>query len=203
MKKIDAASQVSDWIARIISEIPEPRLEGKPSEEIYVRKIIKNSALKSSSVSAALAIPGGVMGFVSVLPDIATVWRIQSQMISDIAAAHGKSSLVTREQMLWCMFRQVAVGLMKEYIVQEGTKFVVKKGSEQALKGILGKVAHGVVKTQGAKSLSKVVPVLGSVSAGALTYYDTWRVGKNAHELYSRQIILLPESAGEVSPPPP
>ncbi len=196
-KKNLATQSVSGLLTQVISQVPEPRLSGSPSDEDYIRKLIKHSALKSSSVSAALAVPGGVVGLVSALPDIAMVWRIQSQLISNIAAAHGKSAQVTREQMLWCMFRQMAVGVMKEVIVQQGSQYLVRTMSDKALKSILGKVGHGIVRSQGSRAMGKVVPLLGSVSAGALTYYDTWRVGRNAHRLYSGELILLPESASD------
>lgn len=195
--KRQASQQISNWLTQIVSEVPEPRLTGNPSEEAYVRQMIKHSAWKSSTVSAALAIPGGVTGLISALPDMAMVWRIQSQLISNIAAAHGKSTLVTREQMMWCMFRQFAVGMLKEVIVQQGSQFLVKRASDKVVKSVVGKIGQGVVRAQSTRLVGKVVPVLGSVSAGALTYYDTMRVGRNANRLYSSEVILLPPANEE------
>ncbi len=184
---------ISNWLAKALSEVPEPKLLGKPNDEVYLKKIIKHSALKSSSVSATLALPGGVLGYLSMIPDMAVVWQIQSQLISNIAAAYGKHSLVTREQMLWCMFRQIGVGALKEVIVQQGSQYIVKQIGPKLKKQILEKIGYNVLKASGGKAFSRIVPLVGTVSAGALTYYDTWRVGKNAMEFYSRDVILLPE----------
>lgn len=193
MQKKLSPHTFANWLAKAISEVPEPKLIGKPNDEVYLKKIIKHSALKSSSVSASLALPGGLWGYVSMIPDMAVVWQIQSQLISNIAAAHGKHHLVTREQMLWCMFRQIGVGALKEVIVQQGSQYIVKQMGPKLKKQILEKIGYNVLKASGGKAFGRIVPLVGTVSAGALTYYDTWRVGKNAMEFYSRDVILLPE----------
>jgi hypothetical protein len=58
----------------------------------------------------------------------------------------------------------------------------------------LQKVGLGLVTRQGTRMAGKIIPVLGSVSAGALSYYDTMRVGRNAVSLYTKEIKLLPEA---------
>ena len=176
----------------VLTDIPEPKLNGRPSDEIFVKGLIRQSAVKSSSVSAALSIPGGVAGLLSVVPDVMTVWRIQAQMISNIAAAYGKNSLLTREQMLWCMFRQVGVGLVKELVIQQGGRFLVQHYGKKNLAELIRKLGLKLAHQQASRMAGRVLPVVGSLSAGALTYYDTHRVGKNAIRLYSREVILLP-----------
>ncbi|MEQ9262097.1 MAG: hypothetical protein RLP14_02940 [Owenweeksia sp.] len=186
------ADLIVDRLYDVITHIPEPRLKGKPSDEVFVKGLIRQSSIKSSSVSAALSVPGGVVGVLSVIPDVMTVWRIQAQMISNVAAAYGKNSLLTREQMLWCMFRQVGVGLVKELVVQQGGRYLVKHYGKKNLTDLIHKLGVKIAHNQASRWAGRIIPVVGSVSAGALTYYDTKRVGKNAMQLYSKDVILLP-----------
>lgn len=192
MAKKISTEAVTNWIVQSIAKIPEPKINDIPSDEVYIKKLIKHSALKSSSVSAVLSIPGGVAGILSVLPDMAAVWRLQSQMVSNIAAAYGKHSQVNSNQMLWCLFRQFGVGVLKEVVVQKGSNYLIRQIGPKVKQQILQTVGQNIVKAQGTKIFSKAIPLVGSVSAGALTYYDTWRVGKNAMEFYSKELIPLP-----------
>ncbi|MGB0178381.1 MAG: hypothetical protein ACPF9D_14540 [Owenweeksia sp.] len=184
----------------VLTHIPEPKLNGKPSDEAFVKGLIRQSAIKSSSVSAALSVPGGVAGILSVVPDVMTVWRIQAQMISNIAAAYGKNSLLTREQMLWCMFRQVGVGLVKELVVQQGGRYLVQHYGKKSMAELVRKLGISIAHNQASRWAGRIIPVVGSVSAGALTYYDTNRVGKNAMQLYSKDVILLPPPSHQQLP---
>lgn len=176
-----------------LSEPPRPNFSSSSTAE-EVQKMIRKTAVQTSSISAALAIPGGVTGLVTVLPEIASIWKLQAQMISNVAAAEGKNYLLTREQMLWCMFRQMGYGIVKEYVFQRGGVYVVKRMQHKVFERALHKVGLGMVTRQGTRMAGKIIPVLGSVSAGALSYYDTMRVGRNAVKLYSSEIYLLPES---------
>ncbi len=196
-KKKTPTDLIVNKLYDLLSQVPEAKFSGKPSDPVFVKQIVRRHAVQASSVSAALSIPGGVVGLLSVIPDVAAVWRIQAQMIANVAAAHGKEALVTREQMIWCMFRQMAFGMAKELIVQQGSRYLVKQVQPKMIQKIAEKIGHGIVKGQGAKLISKAVPLVGSVSSGALTYYDTMRVGKNARELYSKEVILLGPKTSE------
>ncbi len=196
MKKKLELEGWTNKVYELVTNVPEPKLAGKPSDEVFVKSLIRQSAVKSSSVSAALSIPGGVAGVLSVLPDVYSVWRIQAQMISNIAAAYGKNNLLSREQMLWCMFRQMGVGLIKELVIQQGGRYLVQHYGKKNLLSLIQKLGVKIAHQQSARMAGRVLPVIGSLSAGALTYYDTQRVGKNAMQLYSRDILFLPPASG-------
>ncbi|MDZ7849212.1 MAG: hypothetical protein U5L96_22215 [Owenweeksia sp.] len=197
MKQMLPIKQIVTRLSHSLSEPPKPNLR-LPGAKPMAHRLIRNTALQTSSISAALAIPGGVTGLVTVLPEVASIWRLQAQLISNIAALHGKNSLVTREQMLWCMFRQMGYGVLKEYVIQQGGVYVVKKMQGQALDIFLHKIGLSLATRQGSRLAGKIIPVVGSVSAGALSYYDTRKVGQNALQLYSKEIRLL---EGEHSSP--
>lgn len=188
-------TKVVEQLFDSLSEPPRPSFS-RPGSPEEVNKMIRKTAVQTSSISAALAIPGGITGVVTVLPEIASIWKLQAQMISNIAASEGKNYLLTREQMLWCMFRQMGYGIIKEYVFQKGGVYIVKRMQHKVFENTLQKVGLGLVTRQGTRMAGKIIPVLGSVSAGALSYYDTIRVGRNAVNLYTKEIKLLPEATG-------
>ncbi len=183
---------LSRQIFQLLVQIPAPTVGDDVSDvDMKINQLVRNTSIQTSSISAALSIPGGVTGLITVLPEITAIWRLQSQMITNIAALHGQTHLVTREQMLYCMFRQMGFGLVKEYVFQRGGVYLVRKMSDQAFSAVLQKLSRGLITRQGTRMAGKIIPLVGSISAGALSYYDTFRVGKNARRLYSHEIKLL------------
>lgn len=193
-KKVSNYSQlISNQLIELLTNIPEPTVSAQADlDEIRMQRMIRNTSLQTSSISAALSIPGGITGLVTVLPEVVAIWRLQSQLVSNIASMYGQSHIVTKEQMLWCMFRQMGFGLFKEFVIQQGGVYLVKQMSDKAFTAALRKLSHGLLTRQGTRVAGRVIPVIGSVSAGALSYYDTFRVGKNAKKLYHKPIEILP-----------
>ena len=52
--------------------------------------------------------PPGAIGWLTVVPELITVWKLQAQMVADIAGIHGSNSELSRVQMLYCLFRHTA-----------------------------------------------------------------------------------------------
>ena len=160
---------------------PVPLEPDNSSLQSYVRK----TAIKSASLSAALAVPGGVTGLITMLPEIAGIWRLQAQMVGSIANAYGYEKSLSREQMIWCMFKQFGYGVVSKYVFQKGGTYVFKQMNSQAFQGAAHLIGKRLVTQQGSKAASRIIPLAGSVASGALSYRDTQRVGKNALRLYS------------------
>ena len=190
MNKLQA--RVIMGLQKTLTEPPVPNVSPHQTTE-EVPQLIRKAALQTSSISATLAIPGGFTGLISVLPEIFAIWRIQAQLIANIAFLHGKSSLITKEQMLWCMFRQFGYGVLKEFVFQRGSAMVVKKMQSGAFNKLLQKLGVNIAYKQGGKWLGKFIPLAGSLSAGALSYYDTQNVGRRAEKLYQRKLLIMAE----------
>jgi hypothetical protein len=153
-----------------------------------LKTYVQRTALKTASVSAALAIPGGVAGFVSMIPEIASIWRMQAQMVGSIAHSYGYEKTHAREQMIWCIFKQFGYSVVSKYVFQRGGVFVVKQMNSQAFQSAITAIGVKMIKHQGGKAATRIIPVAGSLASGALSYRDTHRVGKNALRLYSSGI---------------
>ena len=69
----------------------------------------------------------------------------------------------------------------------------MRKLTSEAMKELLQKIGVRVTERLIGKSVSRWLPVVGAVGAGAYAYFDTSQVGKTAIQLFQ---VSLP-SAGE------
>lgn len=172
--------RITSVLLDLITDIPDSLHNKTEDPDEKVRKLTMQAALKASSVSATLSIPAGITGILTSIPDIAAVWRIQAQLVSDIAASYGKLALLSREAMIWCLFRHSAASLLRDLAVRTGSRIIVQKLSAAALKTILTKIGIQVSSKLLGKVAIRAIPAIGALGNGLYTYYDTNEVGKTA-----------------------
>ena len=97
--------QLAQKLFDVIIQIPATAEPASETPEARCRVIIRGAALKAAGTSGTLALPPGPWGMLTVLPDLVTVWKIQAQMVADIAGTYGQTALLSQEQMLYCMFQ--------------------------------------------------------------------------------------------------
>ncbi|MCQ2062300.1 MAG: EcsC family protein [Fibrobacter sp.] len=182
--KNDTKENVKDKLASVlfdlITDIPDSLHIPLSVPEEKVKRLTQQAALKAATVSATLSVPAGFTGVLTSIPDIVAVWKIQAQLVADIAATYGKLALLSREAMVWCLFRHSAASLLRDIAVRTGSRIVVQKISTTALKAILQKVGLKISTKFVGKTLVRAIPALGALGNGAYTYYDTNEVGKTA-----------------------
>lgn len=137
--------------------------------------------------------PPGVLGWLTLVPELVGVWRVQAQMVSDIAAVYGKSAYLGRDQMAYCLFKHVSAQLFRDLVVRVGERVVMRVASLgliQTLAKTLGvKISQKVI----GRGITRFVPLVGAVGVGAYAYLDTLQVAKTAMELFSSEITLKTE----------
>lgn len=179
------ATTISGKILALLSEVPSStrRKSKRPDEE--ARKLIAASAREAAAISASLALPPGPVGLLTILPDLYLVWKIQAQLVADIAALYGRSAELSRESMIYCLFRHGAAQALRDIVARAGERLVFKTASatvlERALKTIGVKVAERAMN----KGISRFVPVIGALAVGGYAYYDTNQVGITAITVYA------------------
>jgi hypothetical protein len=172
--------KLSKLLFELITDIPESLYTPSEDSDEKIKKIIRQSALKAATVSATLSVPAGVTGVLTSIPDIAAIWRIQAQLVSDIAATYGKFAQLSREAMVWCLFRHSAAQLVRDIAVRTGSRIVVQKLSFAALEALLRKIGLKVSTRFLGKIALRAIPAIGAVGNGAYSFYDTTEVGKTA-----------------------
>lgn len=186
--KKDESSSIQEMfnsvVFNLITDIPDSLLCPNRDPDARAEILIKQAALKAAAVSTSLSIPAGFTGVLTSIPDIAAVWRIQAQLVSDIACTYGKFALLSREAMVWCLFRHSAASLLRDVAVRTGSRIVVQKLSLAALQKLLQKIGVKISTNFLGRIALRAIPAIGAVGNGAYTYFDTNEVGKTAKSYF-------------------
>jgi hypothetical protein len=178
LKKI--SEKATGLLFEIITDIPGSLYTPIQNPDDKARLLAQRAAWKSATVSTSLSIPAGITGILTAIPDIAAIWKIQAQLVADIAASYGKLALLSREAMIWCLFRHSAAQLLRDIAVRTGSRIIVQKLSATAIKAILAKIGASISSKLLGKTLLRAIPAIGALGNGAYAFYDTLEVGKTA-----------------------
>jgi hypothetical protein len=175
-------------LLELISRIPASSEDRVVDAATRARKLTTTAALKAATISGSLALPPGPLGLVTVLPDLYAVWRVQTQLVSDIAAVYGQTAFLSQESMAWCLFRHAAAQAVRDVVTRLGERVVVNRISLRAMEAVLTKI--GVTTTQRVleKGAARFIPVAGALGVAAYAYYDTGQVGHAAIDLFGKEI---------------
>jgi hypothetical protein len=185
-----AAAKASDAILDFLGHIPatEKRWSRHPDER--ARQIANRAASKAALTAGGLALPPGPLGWLTVLPELIAVWKLQAQMVADLAGVYGKKAALTREQMIYCLFRHTAAQAVRDLVVRVGERYLVRQVSLRAFQGVAQKVGVRVSQRSLGAGLSRWLPIAGAIGVGAYAYYDTAHVARTAIELFQREIDI-------------
>lgn len=183
-----SAVGIANSLLDLVSQIPASTHQISNTPVKDSAQVIKSASLRAAGVSAALAIPPGPLGMMTILPDLLLIWRIQAQMVSDIAAIHGKTGFLTREALLFCLFKHGASQLFRDIVVRVGERYVLRKTSLRMVQRLCERLGLRVTQRMLGASISRWIPVAGAVAVGWYTRYDTQQVGQSALDLFSKDI---------------
>lgn len=189
-RPVQTGGKVADTILNLVVQVPPSSEPPSEHPQARVHRLGRTAARQASLLAGSLALPPGVLGWMTILPELVGVWKLQSQMVSDIASVYGKTATLNREQMLYCLFKHVSAQLFRDMVVRAGERMLIRRASVNALQALAHRL--GVKVAQGAlgKGASRFVPLLGAVGVGAYAYYDTMQVAKTANELFARDIVI-------------
>jgi len=186
----NASSKLANGIVELVMRIPTSDAPHADNPHAQAHRLARQAARRASLLAGSLALPPGVLGWLTMLPELFGVWRLQAQLVSDIAGVYGKTATLNREQMLYCLFRHVSAQVFRDVVVRAGERVLIRSaslGALQALAQRLGiKLAHGTL----GRGASRLVPLAGAIGVGAYAYYDTLQVAKTASELFARDIVI-------------
>jgi hypothetical protein len=190
------ASTLADAMFELVLHVPASKepVQLHPAERAHA--IARRAARTASVVSGSLSLPPGILGWLTVVPELMGVWKLQAQMVSDIAGVYGKSKTLGREQMLYCLFKHMSAQVFRDVVVRVGERYVVRKASSKALQLISKQLGLIVAKVVISKGPSRLVPLMGAMGAGAYAYFDTLQVAKTAVEMFERETVV--DAEGEV-----
>jgi hypothetical protein len=179
------ASNIGQSILDSVGEVPSSSRRKSKDALVESRAAISKAAGRASLTAGAFAIPLGPIGWLTILPEMVAVWRIQAQMVVDIAALHGRKAAITREQMIFCLFRHTAAQAVRDLAVRAGERLIVQHVTQQVLKKVAEAIGVKIARRVVGKGLTRWLPVIGVVGVAGYAYYDTAQVGATALEMFS------------------
>jgi len=150
--------------------VPSSREQPHPTPEIRSREIIQVAAVKAATVSGSLALPPGPLGLMTLLPDLVMVWRIQAQMVADVAGAFGQRATLNREHLTQCLFKHAASQVVRDVAVRVGERVIFRQTPARLLGRVMQRVS---------------MPVVGTIGVAAYAFADTQSVGSAAIDLFT------------------
>jgi hypothetical protein len=175
----------------VISSIPASILKESAQPRDTAELLIHKACVASAWQSGTLAIPAGPFSLLTLIPDLVNIWRIQSQLVADIAATYGKFGFLGREEMAWCLFRHAASQVARDFLVKTGQRALMSGFGKKALTALLRKVGARSAEKLSGRVILRMVPLLGIAICGGYAYYDTKKVGQAAIELFSNPKISI------------
>jgi hypothetical protein len=182
----DAGNFIADAILGFVGSVPgstEPHAEHPAAR---VRSIARTAATKAAMTAGGLALPPGPLAWLTIIPELVAVWKLQAQMVADIASVYGTEVQITREQMIYCLFRHTAAQAVRDLAVRVGERMLVQQVSVGALQTIAQHIGVHLTRTAIGKGVSRWLPLVGAVGVGAYAYYDTRQVARTAIELFEQ-----------------
>lgn len=172
---------------------PYAETVGDPTE--IAKELAQSAAIKTAAISAGLSLPTGVFSIFTILPELFMVYRIQGHLIKDIASLYGKEALVTKELLIYCMFKQTSLHLVERLLEDAGTKIFIRPATIRFVESLLEKLGMNLSKKLIRTQLLKWLPLLGAALTGGLTYLDTKYVAATASGLFAKEILI---DSGEI-----
>ena len=188
------ADRIAEEILNFIARIPHAQEKESSDPVKSSREATRKAASKAGLIAGSLALPPGPLGWLTIVPELTAVWKIQAQLVADIAAIYGKEAVLTHEQMLYCLFRHAAAQAFRDLVVRVGERVLIRRASLRVLQMIAQKVGIRITHQVIGKSISRWLPLVGAVSVGAYAYFDTDQVATTAIALFERELDIEPEA---------
>jgi hypothetical protein len=183
-------NRVTQAILDFVSSVPDSKVDSSDDAKELARKLGSRAAQRAALTAGSLALPPGPLGWLTVLPELIAIWKIQGQMVSDIAAAYGRHATLGREQMLWCLFRHTAAQAFRDLVVRMGDRLVFRRMSHGLAQRVAKQIGVKLTQRTVGEGLSRWLPVVGALGVGAYAYYDTGQVAATAIALFSGEMVI-------------
>jgi hypothetical protein len=190
-RRIDAPQRLVERLTRAIldvaGEVPDTAEHRSRSPDARAREIASSAATRAALAAGTLALPPGPVGWLTIVPELAAIWRIQRQMVADIAGVYGVSAELTRSRMLYCLFRHAAAQAMRDVAVQVGARILIQDVPLRAIERIAAKIGVSLSKRLVGRGIARWLPVIGALGVGAYAYYDTGQVARTAIDVFGAE----------------
>jgi uncharacterized protein (DUF697 family) len=173
---------------KVIHEIPSSAEKRSSNAVLRARKLTAEASFRAAAISGALALPTGPLGWFTILPDLAAIWRLQAQLVADIGTVFGKRGKLTEASIIYCLFRHAAAQAVRDLVTRMGERVVVQRVSVRVAENVLERIGVNLVHRVARRGLWRLLPAIGALAVAGYAYYDTEQVGQTAVEFFTKDI---------------
>jgi hypothetical protein len=181
------SARIGDAIIDLLGRLPETTESASTTPRARAGAIADAAARKAALISGTLALPPGPLGWLTVLPELYAIWKIQAQMVADIAGTYGRRWQLTREQMMFCLFRHAAAQAFRDIAVQVGERWLIQAAGLASVRTAARKIGVKLTERGIGRGIARWLPVIGAMGVGAYAWYDTRKVARTAIDLFSME----------------
>ncbi|MBN8480238.1 MAG: hypothetical protein J0L88_01470 [Xanthomonadales bacterium] len=198
---------IADRLLDFAASIPTPRTRKRADAPVQARGLARRAAVKAALTSGTLALPPGPLGWFTIAPELIAVWKMQRQLVVDIAALYGRSDEVRREHLLFCLFGHTSAGAFSDVVLRVGERWVVRQTPLTALYAIANKIALRIAQRGASRVVTRWLPVAGAAAIAGFVHADTRKVADAAIALFgdarnAQPVVLEGEAQAPVPPAP-
>ena len=175
---------ISQAILSLVGQVPSSKERKSQSPADDARKKANAAAAKAALAAGALALPPGFVGWLTILPEMVGVWKIQKQLVADLAALYGKQSTLTPEQVVYCLFQHTAAQGVRDLVVRVGQRTLVRRASPLLIRTLTRRIGVKLTQRVLGRGAARWLPIVGAVGVGAYAYVDTAQVAATAIDLF-------------------
>jgi hypothetical protein len=124
-----ASQRIAEAILDYVGQTPATTEDWNRKPAARARAIARRAAGQAAVTAGSLTLPPGPLGWLTLLPELRALWKLQTQMVADIAGCHGKTAVLGREEMLYCLFRHTDPQAVRDLVSQIGNRFVVQRAA--------------------------------------------------------------------------
>lgn len=181
---------ISQALLPLIARVPasDETRSATPGDD--ARQKANAAAAKAAITAGTLSLPPGAVGWLTILPEMVGVWKIQKQLVADIAAIYGKEATLTPEQVMYCLFQHTAAQGVRDLVVRVGQRTLVRRASPILIGTLTRRIGASLAKRAAGKGVARWLPIVGAVGMGAYAYFDTAQVAATAIDLFDGVIEI-------------
>ena len=179
-------ARITDVILTLVGTVPDTTRREETHPGRVARAIARRAAAKAAVTAGSLAVPPGPLGWLTIVPELVAVWKIQARMVSDLAGVYGRTATLTREHLLYCLFRHTAAQALRDLVVRVGQRLLVRRVSLEVIQRMTRTLGIRVAQRSIGSAVTRWVPIAGAVGVGAYAFYDTGQVAATAIALFEQ-----------------
>jgi hypothetical protein len=183
----ELAQALAPAVRELVGTVPKPGVRKRRHPHEAARQLAASAALKAALAAGSLALPTGVLGWLTLLPQLRAVWKIQIQLVVDIAALHGHRGPPSEEQLLHCLFEQGTARTLRMGLARAGERLAASSVSTRLLQLAAGRLALRLTRGLLGRGAARLLPWVGAVGIGAWAYLETARVARTATALFQSE----------------